>query len=202
MTPCKDSSHPGWGDPTDCSACGNGQRPKADNTGCEACPAGKYGTAGGKCNKNCAANTETNDAGNGCTDCPLGFVATADSPECSKCSPGQHVVSGSCQACLRGRYSSNAHYAGNHTCAHCPGGRAANAGKTACSNCTGTRASWQTPGVCTVCGDGKAPAKDAGGVEHARSAHFPNCEPFPHRTLPSTQLALLGIVAMLRHDSY
>eukprot|EP01051_Picozoa_sp_SAG22_P013993 SAG22_NODE_1636_length_3923_cov_3.294195_3_plen_997_part_00 len=163
ITACMHNPQPGWGTAGgggECTPCGQGKHPKPDNTGCVTCPHGKYGTAAGKCNKNCGPNEQTNDEGTACTACGPG--ETVKNKVCKACTPGKHEVGGSCTQCGQGKYTDGDHPAAgnNNTCYNCPKGKSPAANHNACNLCTGVKATWQTPGKCDNCPDGKAPGKD------------------------------------------
>ena len=87
-----------------CEKCVVGQWAKADKTGCDSCPSGKYGI-------NASATSEIG----GCTNCTIGKFSTAigaDSVKtCNNCAPGTYnpqngsAASDSCRVCEEGKVS-------------------------------------------------------------------------------------------------
>ncbi len=123
----------------ECSFCEQGFYAKADQTGCDACPAGHYGSP----DENLRDKNTT-----GCLPCRAGSysralgIDTAD--KCVACPPGKHgtlaasISEAACKECDVGRYSNNT---GLTSCLPCPPGTATDGtinlgrGQTRCSTC-------------------------------------------------------------------
>ena len=136
-----------------CTECAIGKYADTEASAlCKDCAAGKWSEVMGRqsCDL-CDSGMFRTIHGNGCTDCPAGYISVATGAFCSRCLPGRFsdVGESECGSCRAGQHSS----ADGRSCLDClPGTYTADAGAGNCTLCQAAKfVANRSADICTPC---------------------------------------------------
>ena len=165
---------PGWvsgAASSSCNQCDAGRFAKL-SLACEACPGGRWSSAGSSECRSCLPGQFSLTGSGNCSDCLPGTVSKADAWQCDKCPAGTYEVNNElCRACPVGAISDGARRA----CSQCDAGRFAKMSLT-CEACPGGTFAGKGSITCQAC--------PLGHVSHPNSAACRSCDSFLIRTSP------------------